>query len=129
MSKDYSEKQAAKHHVENELMKLAWDTQELSSINETGRQLRVESTVLQEKLQDNDYDIVVDNFPRQLEEFNMKLKGFFRRSIKYRRQVATHALVVMISPEQRAKKPYALPVQCLSCNTRMKKYVQLLMML
>ena len=78
--------------------------------------MRVESTVLQEKLQDNDYDIVVDNFPRQLEEFKMKLKAFFRRSIKYRRQVATHALVVMISPEQRAKKPCALPVQCLSCN-------------
>ncbi len=65
-------------NVKNELMKLAWDTQELSSINETGRHLQVESTVLQEKLQDNnDYDNFII-----VEKCKTKLKAFFRRSTR-----------------------------------------------
>lgn len=33
---------------------------------------------------------------------------------RHRRTAATHVLVIMISTEYRSKKPYALPVQCLS---------------
>lgn len=34
--------------------------------------------------------------------------------IKYKRTAATHILVVMISPEERDVKPYAMPIQCLA---------------
>ncbi len=33
---------------------------------------------------------------------------------KQKRTAATHILVIMISTECRSKKPYALPVQCIS---------------
>ena len=33
---------------------------------------------------------------------------------RHRRTAATHILVVMISTECRKKKPYALPIQCVS---------------
>lgn len=33
---------------------------------------------------------------------------------KHKRTAATHILVIMISTECRSKKPYALPVQCIS---------------
>ena len=36
--------------------------------------------------------------------------GFYR----HKRQVATHVFVIMISPEDRRVKPYALPVQLVS---------------
>lgn len=39
---------------------------------------------------------------------------FVKRVIKYRREPATHVLVVLISPEERNKKPYALAVQCIA---------------
>ena len=34
--------------------------------------------------------------------------------MKYKHTPATYALVVMTSPKERNKKPYALPVQCLA---------------
>ena len=39
---------------------------------------------------------------------------FVKRVTKYKRVAATHILVLMISPEQRTSKPYALPVQCIA---------------
>jgi len=41
------------------------------------------------------------------------LKSFFKK----KRTVATHVLVIMLSDERRAKKPYALPVRYVPCRT------------
>ena len=37
--------------------------------------------------------------------------------MKFKRTPDTHVLVVMISPEERNKKPYALPVQCVAYHS------------
>ena len=43
-----------------------------------------------------------------VEEEDAFLQGVYR----FRRTVATHIFVLMISPEQRDRKPYVVPVQC-----------------
>ena len=37
--------------------------------------------------------------------------------MKFKRNAATHVLVIMISPEERSSKPYALPVQYIACRS------------
>ena len=51
---------------------------------------------------------------RQLHELQESIISFIKRVIKYRRTAATHVVVVLISPEERSTKPYALAVQCVA---------------
>ena len=113
-SKRYSEKQQAEKVNEKTMLELAWVVEELSKLSETGRQLTVDSKTLLDKSQDPKYDNVTDNFKRKLSTFKDQSVAFLKKGVKYKRTPATHALVVMISPEERNKKPYALPVQCLA---------------
>ena len=48
------------------MLKLAWDVQELSAINDVGRTLLVECEVLSDKLKDPIYDAIKDNFARKV---------------------------------------------------------------
>ena len=50
------------------------------------------------------------NIPSQLSHIRSSLVSGVTR---HQRTTATHILVFMISSEERRKKPYALPVQCL----------------
>ena len=95
------------------MLQLAWDVNELSELNEVGRSLLVEIEVLSNKISDPVYDVVGDNFAGKLSNVREKLSSFVKRVIRYRRTPATHILVITISTEDRKKKPYALPVQCL----------------
>ena len=52
------------------------------------------------------------NLPRRLEGLRNKLITLAKGVSRYRREAATHIFVFMISPESRAFKPYAVPVQC-----------------
>ena len=45
--------------------------------------------------------------------FDKKAADFVKEVVRHQRNSATHILVFMITPEERNKKPYALPVQCL----------------
>lgn len=96
------------------MFKLAWDVQELGELNERGRKLVVNCGSLKAKLMQAGYNMISDNFPRQLTAVKQELLSFTKQVIKYKRTPATHILVVMISPEERTKKPYALPVQCMA---------------
>ena len=96
------------------MFKLAWDVQELGELNECGRKLVVSCANLKAKLMQADYDRISDNFPRQLSEIKQELLSFTKQVVKFKGTPATHILVLMISPEERNKKPYALPVQCLA---------------
>ena len=58
-------------------------------------------------------DKVVNNFAKKLSSFRESAKEFVKRVTKYKCISATHILVVMISPEERSSKPYALPIQCI----------------
>ena len=91
---------------------LAWDVEELQCLDQAGRALTVECQCLIDNLLNPDYNKVEDNFPKQLCSFKAKAIKYANSVVKYRRTAATHLLVVMISPEQRNREPYALPVQC-----------------
>ena len=93
------------------MFSLAWNIRELEHLNSKGRSLRVELSTLLDKLKDPSFDreylsCKLDSVRTAAEEF---VKGVTRQQ----RIAATHCLVIMISPEERNKKPYAFPVQCL----------------
>lgn len=96
------------------MLGLAWDLRELSELNDLGRQLIVECATLEDKLMDGNYDKIADNLPSKLCSFRESTLSLLKRVTKYRRVAATHVLIVMISPEERNSKPYALTVQCIA---------------
>ena len=67
-----------------------------------------------DKLKDDNTDRISENLPRILTTIKQRLKLFIQRSTRHKRTAATHLLVFMISPEERNKKPYAIPVQCIA---------------
>ena len=97
-----------------EMFGLAWDVKELNDLNEVGRELTVECTTLVDKLMDPRYDSIANNLANQISCFRERVVSFVRTVTKYRREPATHIVVVLISPEERNKKPYALAVQCIA---------------
>ena len=93
---------------------LAWDVKELGDLNEVGRELTVACTTLIDKILNPTYDRIANNLANQISAFRERALSFVKRVSKYRREPATHVLVVLISPEERNKKPYALAVQCIA---------------
>lgn len=112
----YSEKQKSGTAPTQPMLKLARDLQELSALNEVGRELRVECEVLADKLRDPAYDPIKCNLARELTTVCEKTTSFVWRVSRYLRTPATHLLVV-ISAEDRKTKPYAIPVQCIVYNS------------
>lgn len=96
-----------------EMFALAWDVKQLSYLTKLGRELSVECATLVDKLLDPKYDIITNNLANQIRRFREKVLSFVTAITKYRREPATHILVVLISPEERNKQPYALAVQCI----------------
>ena len=82
---EYSEKQKAGGSPTKSMLKLAWDLQELSALNHAGREVRVAC------------------------EADIFCAACFTISTN-----TCLLLVVMISAEDRKKKPYAIPVQCIA---------------
>ena len=111
--KEYENKQG-EGKSGKEMFGLAWDVKELSDLNKTGRELIVECTTLVEKLLDPSYDSIANNLANQISTFRERVLSFVKSTTMYRREPATHILVVLISPEERNKKPYALAVQCIA---------------
>ena len=113
-TKEYSEKQKAGGAPTKSMLKLAWDLQELSALNRAGREVRVACEVLADKVKDPAYDPVENNLAREITVLREKLTSFVQRVSRYQRTPASHLLVVMISAEDRKKKSYAIPVQCIA---------------
>ena len=87
---------------------LGWTVDELDRLVKEGRQLLVEMSTLHSSLY-----TAGENIARRLTKLRSRLAEFIKQSTRQRRVAATHVLVIMISPEDRSKKPYALPVQCI----------------
>ena len=93
---------------EKEMIILAWKIKESTEIVDIGRQLYNEMKLLRDKIQSISPESE-ENFPSQLSSIRKRLaKGV----IRHQRTAASHILVFMISTEDRTKKPYALPIQC-----------------
>lgn len=96
------------------MFSLAWDVKELDDLNEKGRCIIRQCAVLRDRQLDDNYDAIANNLARQLADLREEVLLFAKRVIRYRRVAATHVLIVMISPEERKSKPYALTVQCIA---------------
>jgi len=108
---EYSEKLQSRSQKEKDLIVLAWKVKELTELNETGTELYRNVHVLANKVAK---DVQTqENIPSQLTTVRTKLLAFIKGVTRHRRIPATHILVFMISNEDRRKKPYALPIQCI----------------
>ena len=105
---------------------LAWSVDELQRLIESPRQSTVNIQVLIEVLEE-DVDSVRRNIPHKLSEIKVALKKIVKGVYLYRRTVATHVLVIMISTESRNTKPYALPVQFIPYSSLEDKKIQALL--
>ena len=109
---DYSLKLASGKTAEKTLRKLAWNVDDLSHLNDDARELLLDLQQLQRVADDGQAQFESINAPRKLGQLRKKLLNFLQGVYRFRRVAATHIFVMMISPEQRDRKPYALPVQC-----------------
>ena len=125
-AKKYGEKQSEGKSPEKLMFALAWDVQELERLDKAGRKLVVDCECLTSKLLSSEHNIRQDNLPKQLCCVKDNMVNYANSVVKYRRTAATHVLVVMISPEARNKKPYAVPVQCIPYSSLTDEEVRLL---
>lgn len=110
----YEEKLGSSIKVaEKTMFNLAWQIQELQDLHDCVRKLAVGVTTLIEKLECSDYNPIQDNFASKLSLTKKQLLDSVKKISKHQRTAATHVFVFMVSPENRCRKPYALPVQCL----------------
>ena len=110
---EYSTKLAGKTATEKTLRKLAWNADDLTHLNDDGRKLLVDSRQLQELAEGSETQFFSVNAPRQFSQLRKRVLSFLQGVYRFHRVAATHVFVIMISPEQRDRKPYALPVQCI----------------
>jgi len=109
----YSEKLQSERQKEKELIVLSWKVKELNDLGQTGRSLHSEVCQLRHNIQQGQCRWREDNVPRQLKVLRDKTVAFIMGITRHQRVPATHILVFMISNEDRNKKPYALPIQCI----------------
>ena len=64
-------------------------------------------------LKNESTDVIQVNMAQRLSMLQDKCLSFFRGISRHKRAAASHVLVTMISPSQRNKKPYAVPVSCI----------------
>ena len=95
------------------LQKLSWNIEDLTQLNEEGRRLLVNLRCIKQLADGTNERFISCNTPRQLTTFRSSVVRFLQNVYRFRRVAATHIFVFMISPEQRDRKPYALPVQCI----------------
>ena len=84
---------------------------ELSRLNQQCRSLLVEVSTLKDKIEDESCCGTGLNYA--VIKLQPSLKEFIKAVTRHQRTPATHVLVTMISPSERNRKPYALPVSCI----------------
>ena len=107
----YSSKVREGKSTRQAIYTLGWTVDELNRLVMEGRQLHVEMSTLRSSIRA--LQEAGENIARKLTQLRPRLTEFIKQSTRQRRIAATHVLVIMISPEDRSQKPYALPVQCI----------------
>lgn len=110
---EYSLKVTSGKTPEKTLRKLAWNVDDLSRLNDDSRKMLIELRQIQEVAEGPEATFLAINAPRKLSLLPDKMLTFLQGLYQFRRVAATHIFILMISPEQRDSKPYALPVQCI----------------
>ena len=89
---------------------LAWKVKDLNTLLGNSRKFKVEIDIILDLLRTLTSDLIGANIAHKILMVQSDLKATLSR---YKRVAATHVWTVMISPENRQQKPYALPVQCI----------------
>ena len=113
-AKRYEEKLGKESGQSKIMLSLAWNLDDLEQLNTLSCGLRVEVRSLLGVMEDVNSDPRPQelNVPQRLERVRKKLITLAKGVSRYRRESANHIFVFMISPESRAFKSYAVPVQC-----------------
>ena len=105
------------------LMNLCWETVEFNTLLQKSQSLHLRLNNLLPYLDPT--CIRVEDVTVCLKNMANELKDYFRNIyVKKRQPAATHALVIMVSEEQRNKKPYALPVQYVPYHSIQDQYIR-----
>ena len=104
---------SGKKASDKDLFSLSWTIDELSRLNSEGREMYAELLSICDLLKNESTDVIQVNMARRLSMLQDKCLSFFRGISRHKRVAASHVLVTMISPSQRNKKPYAVPVSCI----------------
>ena len=99
------------------LFALGWKVEELQQLVEKCQGLIASASSLQDIASNTTSDFESLNVPSQLDTLRSSLSTFIRNLSRHQRVQATHLFVFMISCDKRDSKPYAVPVQCLPCNS------------
>lgn len=122
---EYEEKLKTKTKSEKDMFALAWQIEELKQLCSECRSLRTEINVVMDlvgnPVSGSEQHV---NIPRRLTVLRDRLCAVVKATYRYRRKPATHVFVFMISPEHRRQKPYAIPVQCVSCTSLNEKQLR-----
>ena len=92
------------------MFNLSWDVEELKVIFSEGSAIRGDIQACIELCTADLFQPY--NVPSKLASIRSRLLQFVKRVEHFKRVPASHIFVLMISAEQRNKKPYAVPVQC-----------------
>lgn len=120
----YFEKKASTASQEKTLINLCWETRDLGDLLDDGRRIYQEITLIVDSI---DVTSGHSNLPLQVSMFREKYKKFMQNLSRHKRTAATHVFVIMISPEERASKPYAIPIQCIPYSSLSVSQVQKLL--
>ena len=112
-SKEYSLKLAASNVAEKTIHALGWEIDDLQCLNNDSRRLVVEMSALVDIVRNTSSDLQQINYSQRLSTVRSQLNSFIKSLSKHTRNPASHIFVIMISPEKRDMKPYAIPVQCI----------------
>ena len=92
------------------MFNLSWDVEELKWIFSEGRGICGDIHACIEHCTADLFQL--HNVPNKLTSIRSRLLQFVKRVEHFKRVPASHVFVLMISAEQRNRKPYAVPVQC-----------------
>ena len=101
------------------LKKAAWNVDDYHQLYQTGQNILQDlNTVLSDLEAASSHDAVIGvvpgtNVPLALTKLRALLQSYQKDLFKKKRKPATDILVFLISESTRAKKPYAIPVQCI----------------
>ena len=108
----YEKKYSAQNTGKKILMELCWETVEFSKLVQHNQALKSFFADLLSVLASSDFDFDMAQIIRNIMGKKPEMFEYLYSLFKKRRQpAATHVFVLLISNEQRNKKPYCMPVQ------------------
>ncbi len=90
---EYEQKLKSKHPSDEAMFSLAWDVEELTQLSDKGHALRVEIVAAQDVFNKPDIERQLHNLPRKLCSIRENRSEMIKRTVKFRRQPATHVFL------------------------------------